>query len=159
MTAVMQVSFTVNGDIRTVQVEPRDSLLDTLRDSLDLTGAKKGCDETVCGACAVLVNGKAVCSCTMFAVEAEGASIVTIEGLAKGEELDPLQTAFVEHDALQCAFCTSGQILAAKSFLEELDGGVPTEEEVKEAMSGNLCRCGSYNKIVEAVADVAARTR
>ena len=159
MTTVKQVSFTVNGDITTVQVEPRDSLLDTLRDSLDLTGAKKGCDETVCGACAVLVNGKAVCSCTMFAVEAEGASIVTIEGLAKGEELDPLQTAFVEHDALQCAFCTSGQILAAKSFLEELDGGVPTEEEVKEAMSGNLCRCGSYNKIVEAVADVAARRR
>jgi xanthine dehydrogenase YagT iron-sulfur-binding subunit len=156
----VKVSFEVNGSFETVEVEPRDSLLDTLRDSLNLTGTKKGCDETACGACAVLVDGHAVCSCTMLAVEAEGLKLTTIEGLAKGnnlDDLDPLQKAFVLHDSLQCGFCTSGQIIAARSFLNELEGrGVPSEEEIKEALSGNICRCGAYNKIVEAVAEVAA---
>lgn len=153
----LQVTFDVNGLTRTIEVEPRDTLLDTLRDSLGLTGAKKGCDEAVCGACAVLVDGKAVCSCTMLAIEANGSQVVTIEGLADGDDLDPLQKAFVKHDSLQCAFCTSGQIIAAKSFLSELQGRIPNEDEIKEALSGNLCRCGCYNKIVEAVAEVAAR--
>ena len=153
----LQVTFDVNGLTRTIEVEPRDTLLDTLRDSLGLTGAKKGCDEAVCGACAVLVDGKAVCSCTMLAIEANGSQVVTIEGLADGDDLDPLQKAFVQHDSLQCAFCTSGQIIAAKSFLSELQGRIPNEDEIKEALSGNLCRCGCYNKIVEAVAEVAAR--
>lgn len=153
----VKVSFDVNGTRKTVEVEPRDSLLDTLRDNLGLTGPKKGCDETVCGACAVLVNGKSICSCTMLAVEAEGSKVTTIEGLSGSEDdLDPLQKAFVQHDALQCAFCTSGQIISAKSYLDELKGNVPSEEEIKEALSGNLCRCGCYNNIVEAVAEVAA---
>ncbi len=153
---VTKVNITVNGTLQTLEVEPRDSLLDTLRDKLDLTGTKKGCDETVCGACAVLVNGRAVCSCTMLAVEADGATVTTIEGLAgKDGKLDPVQTAFVLHDALQCGFCTSGQIMATKSFLAELDSRVPSEEEIREALSGNLCRCGCYNKILEAVAELA----
>lgn len=154
-----EISFTVNGSGARVDVEPRDSLLDVLRDKLDLTGAKKGCDETVCGACTVLVDGKAVCACTMFAVEAEGSTILTIEGLAHGDMLDEFQVAFAEHDSLQCGFCTSGQILAARNFIDELKGRVPTEDEIKEAMSGNLCRCGAYNKIVEAVAELAQSRR
>jgi xanthine dehydrogenase YagT iron-sulfur-binding subunit len=159
MTERQTVTFTVNGSRTKLEVEPRDSLLDVLRDSLDLTGAKKGCDETVCGACTVMVNGRAVCSCTMFAVEAEGATILTIEGLARGDSLDEFQKAFAEHDSLQCGFCTSGQIMSARSFIDELKGRIPTEDEIKEAMSGNLCRCGAYNKIVEAVAELAAERR
>jgi xanthine dehydrogenase YagT iron-sulfur-binding subunit len=150
------VTFKVNGFPKIVEVDTRDSLLDVLRDSLNLTGSKKGCDETVCGACAVLVNGKAICSCTMLAVEAEGLEIVTIEGLSQNNQLSPLQMAFWNHDSLQCGFCTSGQIISSKSFLDELDGRVPSEEEIKEALSGNLCRCGAYNNIVDAVAEVAA---
>jgi len=159
MTAHLELK--VNGRQRFVEAEPRDTLLDILRDSLGLTGPKKGCDETVCGACAVLVDGRAICSCTMFAVEAEGHEIVTIEGLVDQRgELDQLQKAFIEHDSLQCAFCTPGQIISAKSYLRSLPRGrVPTEAEIKEALSGNLCRCGCYNKIVEAVREVAAQRR
>ena len=156
MNALLEVTFEVNGSAKTVEVDTRDSLLDVLRDSLNLTGSKKGCDETVCGACAVLVNGKAICSCTMLAVEAQGQKIVTIEGLSENNELAPIQKAFWMHDSLQCGFCTSGQIISSKSFLNELNGRVPSEEEIKEALSGNVCRCGAYNKIVEAVAEVAA---
>ena len=156
MSTLMKVTFDVNGSSKSVDVDARDSLLDVLRDSLDLTGTKKGCDETVCGACAVLVNGRAICSCTMLAVEAQGSKIVTIEGLAHGNELSPIQKAFWNHDSLQCGFCTSGQIISSKSFLDELKGRNPSEDEIKEALSGNLCRCGAYNKIVEAVAEVAA---
>lgn len=151
-----KVSFQVNGTSRTVEVDPRDSLLDILRDSLNITGPKKGCDETVCGACAILVNGKAICSCTMLAVEAQGKKIVTVEGLSSQDQLSPIQDAFWKHDSLQCGFCTSGQLISSKSFLDELDGRVPSEEEIKEALSGNICRCGAYNKIVEAVAEVAS---
>lgn len=156
MNALLKVKFEVNGAERAVEVDARDSLLDVLRDSLDLTGPKKGCDETVCGACAVLVNGKAICSCTMLAVEAQGQKILTIEGLSENNELSPIQKAFWMHDSLQCGFCTSGQIISSKCFLDELAGRVPSEEDIKEALSGNICRCGAYNKIVEAVAEVAA---
>jgi xanthine dehydrogenase YagT iron-sulfur-binding subunit len=153
------ITLTVNGSERTVEVEPRDSLLDTLRDKLDVTGPKKGCDETVCGACAVLVDGRAVCSCTMLAVEAEGSKVVTVEGLEDDGVPDLLRAAFVQHDALQCGFCTPGQVIAARSFLSELDGRIPEEGETREALSGNLCRCGAYNKIVEAVIDGALRKK
>jgi xanthine dehydrogenase YagT iron-sulfur-binding subunit len=155
--ALTKVTFEVNGSSKAVDVDSRDSLLDVLRDSLNLTGPKKGCDETVCGACSVLFNGRAICSCTMLAVEAAGAKIMTIEGLSKGDDLSPLQKAFVMHDSLQCGYCTSGQIIAAKSFLDELHGRIPTDDEIKEALSGNLCRCGAYNNIVSAVAEVAGR--
>jgi xanthine dehydrogenase YagT iron-sulfur-binding subunit len=150
------ITLTVNGSEKTVEVEPRDSLLDTLRDKLDVTGPKKGCDETVCGACAVLVDGRAVCSCTMLAVEAQGSKVVTIEGLGDRRDPDPLQAAFVRLDSLQCGFCTPGQIITARSFLSELGGRVPSEEETREALSGNLCRCGCYNRIVQAVVEVAS---
>jgi xanthine dehydrogenase YagT iron-sulfur-binding subunit len=153
-----RITLSVNGSMRTLEVEPREFLIDTIRDSLGLTGTKKGCDETVCGACAVLVAGKAICSCTMLSVEADGSEVVTIEGLADAHELAPIQEAFVKSDALQCGFCTSGQIIAAKSFLTGLRGRIPDEQEVREAMSGNLCRCGCYTKIVEAVMEVAERS-
>jgi xanthine dehydrogenase YagT iron-sulfur-binding subunit len=164
------VSFKVNGKESMVSVEPRETLLDTLRDELNLTGPKKGCNEAVCGACTVLVNGKAICSCTMFAVEAEGSEVTTIEGLALNpkhrsyEGLDPIQRVFIEFDGFQCGFCTAGQIMSAKSFVQELNERRKKEridtsridEVIKEAMSGNLCRCGCYNGIVEAVKSAAA---
>ena len=164
------VSFKVNGKDSKVSVEPRETLLDTLRDQLNLTGPKKGCNEAVCGACTVLVNGKAICSCTMFALEAEGSEVMTIEGLALNpkhrsyEGLDPIQTAFIKFDGFQCGFCTSGQIMSAKSFMLELNERKKKEqidtshmdEVIKEALSGNLCRCGCYNGIVEAVKSAAA---
>ncbi len=156
MGSQMGVTFEVNGSSKTVEVDTRDSLLDVLRDLLNLTGPKKGCDETVCGACAVLVNGRAICSCTMLAVEAQGSKVVTIEGLSEDNELSQIQKAFWNHDSFQCGFCTSGQIISSKSYLDELNGRIPSEEEIKEALSGNICRCGAYNKIVEAVAEVAA---
>lgn len=160
-----KVSFKVNGKQSELSVEPRETLLDTLRDQLNLTGPKKGCNEAVCGACTVLVDGKAVCSCTMFAVEAEGSEVTTIEGLALNpkhgsyEGLDPVQKAFIEYDGFQCGFCTAGQIMSAKSFVLELNERKKKEsidtshidEVIKEALSGNLCRCGCYNGIVEAV--------
>jgi xanthine dehydrogenase YagT iron-sulfur-binding subunit len=155
MSEKVEVRLTINGSPKKVVVEPRESLLDVLRDVVLLTGPKKGCDESVCGACAVLVNGRAVCSCTMLAVEAEGSSVTTIEGLANGAQLHPLQRAFVDLDALQCGYCTSGQIIAAKSYLDHLESKVTSDDEIKEALSGNLCRCGCYNKIVEAVKSVA----
>ena len=154
-----KITLSVNGSRRTLEVEPRDFLIDTIRDSLGLTGTKKGCDETACGACAVLVGGKAVCSCTMLSIEADGSDVITIEGLADSDELAPIQRAFVMDDALQCGFCTSGQVIAAKSFLTGLKGRVPDDREVREAMSGNLCRCGCYNKIIEAIMDVARAER
>lgn len=155
---MIEVSFRVNGRENRVTIERRAVLLDTLRDELQLTGAKKGCGEGVCGACTVLVNGKAVCSCLMFTAEAQGTEILTIEGLSAGQgDVDPLQRAFMENDALQCGYCTSGQILAAKSFLNSLKRGDPIKDsEISEALEGNLCRCGAYNNIVKAVREIAA---
>ena len=136
----------------TTEIEPRETLLDTLRDKFDLTGAKKGCNEGVCGACTVLLDGKAVCSCNMFAIEAQNSEITTIEGL--DVERDPVQKAFIEADALQCGYCTPGQILSARSFLSQLgpeDLETINEVMIKDALSGNLCRCGCYNNIVKAI--------
>ncbi len=149
----MKVGFTVNGNRHELEVEPRLTLLDTLRDMLDLTGSKKGCDEGVCGACTVILDGKAVCSCMTLAVEAEGSDVLTIEGIAEGSKLDPIQKAFIEFDGMQCGFCTSGQIMSAKAFL--MSNAKPTKDEIREAMSGNICRCGAYINIVDAIFHVS----
>ncbi len=149
----MKVGFTVNGTRHELDVEPRLTLLDTLRDILDLTGSKKGCDEGVCGACTVILDGKAVCSCMTLAVEADGSDVLTIEGIAGGSKLDPIQKAFIEFDGMQCGFCTSGQIMSAKAFL--MSNAKPTKDEIREAMSGNICRCGAYINIVDAIFHVS----
>ncbi len=153
----MKVGFTVNGNRHELDVEPRLTLLDTLRDILDLTGSKKGCDEGVCGACTVILDGKAVCSCMTFAVEAEGSDVLTIEGIADGGKLDPIQKAFIEFDGMQCGFCTSGQIMSAKAFL--MSNAKPTKDEIREAMSGNICRCGAYINIVDAIFHVSKEAK
>ena len=149
----MKVGLTVNGNRHELDVEPRMTLLDTLRDILDLTGSKKGCDEGVCGACTVILDGKAVCSCMTFAVEADGSDVLTIEGIADGAKLEPIQKAFIEFDGMQCGFCTSGQIMSAKAFL--MSNAKPTKDEIREAMSGNICRCGAYINIVDAIFHVS----
>jgi len=143
------IQLKVNGEICDVEVEPWWTLLEVLRERLYLTGTKKGCDRGDCGSCTVLIDGTAKLSCLMLAVEAQGKDILTIEGLAKGEELHPLQQAFIETGAVQCGFCTPGMILAAKALLDR--NPKPTEEEVKEGLSGNLCRCTGYVKIFDAV--------
>jgi len=148
-TARYQVALTVNGQKRLVQVRPDRTLLELLREDLGLTGAKSGCDDANCGACTVLLNGQAVKSCCMLALQAEGAEVVTIEGLATREGLHPLQQAFIDHAALQCGFCTPGMILSAKAIL---DGNPEAgEDDIREGLRGNLCRCTGYKKIVEAV--------
>lgn len=139
------VSLVVNERAYTLDVEPRRTLLDALREDIHLTGAKPGCNMGNCGACTVLVDGEAVYSCLVLAVECEGRNVTTIEGLAKGGVLDPVQRAFVEHDALQCGFCTPGQVLALKALLAR--NPHPSEEEIERGMSGNICRCGAYPKI------------
>ncbi len=149
----MKLGLTVNGNRHELDVEPRMTLLDTLRDILDLTGSKKGCDEGVCGACTVILDGKAVCSCMTLAVEAEGSDVLTIEGMSDGAKLDPIQKAFIEFDGMQCGFCTSGQIMSAKAFL--MNKTKPTKDEIREAMSGNICRCGAYINIVDAIFHVS----
>lgn len=143
------ISLSVNGEEHQVVVEPRTTLLEVLRDALGLTGAKEGCSLGNCGACTVLLDGKPVLSCLLLAVEAQGKEIVTIEGLAEGGRLHPIQEAFVEHGAVQCGFCIPGMILSAKALLDENPD--PTEEEVKEAISGNLCRCTGYSSAVKAI--------
>ncbi len=153
----MKVGLTVNGNRHELDVEPRMTLLDTLRDILDLTGSKKGCDEGVCGACTVILDGKAVCSCMTFAVEAEGSDVLTIEGMSDGAKLDPIQKAFIEFDGMQCGFCTSGQIMSAKAFL--MRNSKPTKDEIREAMSGNICRCGAYINIVDAIFHVSEEAK
>ena len=140
------VSFRINGDERALAVEPRRTLLDALRVDLSLTGTKKVCDMGDCGACTVLLDGKAVYSCLTLAVDCEGREVTTIEGLARGSELDPVQQAFVEADAYQCGFCTPGQIMSVTALLAEQRA--PSEEEIRRAVSGNLCRCGAYQNIV-----------
>jgi carbon-monoxide dehydrogenase small subunit len=142
-------TLTVNGETRTVDVEDRKLVLDVLREDLELTGAHAGCEHGVCGACTVLVDGQPARSCLMFVGQAEGHEIETVEALADGAELHPLQAAFVENLGLQCGYCTPGMLLTAKEFLERNPD--PTEQEVREAVSGNLCRCTGYMGIVKSV--------
>jgi carbon-monoxide dehydrogenase small subunit len=151
------ISATVNGDPVEFLCETEDTLLDVLRDQLGLTGTKEGCGTGDCGACSVTVDGRLVCSCLMLGVEASGKSIGTIEGLARGESLHPLQRKFLEHAALQCGVCTPGFLVAAKSLLEKNPD--PSETEVRYWLAGNLCRCTGYDKIVRAVLDAAAEMR
>ncbi|GAB2958758.1 (2Fe-2S)-binding protein [Streptomyces pseudoechinosporeus] len=148
-----RVSLTVNGKRHTVTVDNRTSLLDLLREHLDLPGSKKGCNAGACGACTVLVDGQRVNSCLTLAVRLEGAEVTTIEGLAKGDRLHPLQQAFIDEDAFQCGYCTSGQIMSGVGCIKEGHTGSP--EEIREFMSGNICRCGCYVKIVRAVEQTA----
>jgi carbon-monoxide dehydrogenase small subunit len=151
------VSATVNGDQIEFLCETGQTLLEALRDELGLTGTKEGCGTGDCGACSVVVDGRLLCSCLMLAVEAEGKSIQTIEGMAAGEALHPLQRKFIEHAALQCGVCTPGILVAARSLLERNPD--PTEDEVRYWLAGNLCRCTGYQKIVEAVLDAAREMR
>ena len=151
------VETTINGDPAEFLCDTEDTLLDVLRDSLHLTGTKEGCATGDCGACSVTVNGRLVCSCLMLGVEAAGARIETIEGMAHGEALHPLQRKFLEHAALQCGICTPGFLVAARSLLERKPD--PTETEVRYWLAGNLCRCTGYDKIVRAVLDAAAEMR
>ena len=153
---MVSVQLTVNGQIRQLEIDPRQSLLDMLRGTLDLTGTKKGCNQGACGACTVLVDGKRVNSCLTLAVMHDGADIRTIEGLAEGGALHPLQAAFIEHDGLQCGFCTAGQIMSGVACIAEGRAGSP--EEIRFWMSGNICRCGAYPGIVAAVAKAAAES-
>jgi xanthine dehydrogenase YagT iron-sulfur-binding subunit len=147
------VTLNVNGTAHALRIEPRVTLLDALRERLALTGTKKGCDQGTCGACTVLVDGRRVNSCLTLAVMAQGKAVTTIEGLANGEQLHPVQAAFLAHDGFQCGYCTPGQILSAVALIGEKR---PTDEaSVREWMSGNICRCGAYPNIVAAVRDAA----
>lgn len=151
------VSTTINGRQVEFLCEPRQTLLEVLRENLDLTGTKEGCSNGNCGACTVLMNGRPVVSCLVLAMEAEGATLETIEGVAQGGELDPIQKAFLENAALQCGICTPGFIMSTKALLaENLD---PTEHDVRFYLAGNLCRCTGYDKIVRAVLDSAQRRK
>ncbi|MBK4738451.1 2Fe-2S iron-sulfur cluster-binding protein [Noviherbaspirillum pedocola] len=165
------VTLNINGQSHTLQLEPRVSLLDALREVAGCTGAKKGCDRGQCGACTVLVDGQRINACLTLAVMQEDREIITIEGLAQGDSLNPLQQAFIEHDGFQCGYCTPGQICSAVALLEEARQGhasaatpdvrqplpLLTDDEIRERMSGNLCRCGAYSNIVAAIRDVIER--
>ena len=146
------VNFTVNGTQKQLMLDTRVTLLNALREHLDLTGSKKGCDHGQCGACTVLVDGVRINSCLHLAVMCEGSSVTTIEGLANGEQLHPMQEAFIKHDAFQCGYCTPGQICSAVGLVKE--GHAHTDMEIREAMSGNICRCGAYQHILDAIKDV-----
>jgi aerobic carbon-monoxide dehydrogenase small subunit len=155
---VKHVKFQVNGEQRELDTTPSKSLLDVLREDLFLTGTKRGCDSGECGACVVILNGKAVNSCLVLAAELDGSEITTIEGLGRSaKDLHPLQKAFIEKGAVQCGFCTSGIIMTAKAFIDT--NPEPTEEEVRDAISGNLCRCTGYTKIVNAILTGAEEVR
>ena len=143
------IQVTVNGTRRKIEVEDRWTLVEVLRYHFGLTGSKIGCDRGECGACTVLLDGKPVYSCSQLAVWADGRSVQTVEGLSQGEQLDPLQQAFIEHDGPQCGFCTSGQLMSAKALLSR--NAHPTRDEVRAAMTGNICRCSNYNRYVESV--------
>jgi carbon-monoxide dehydrogenase small subunit len=151
------VAFTVNGDRVEVEVEPRTLLVHLLREDLDLTGTHIGCDTSQCGACTVYMDGASVKSCTLFGVQADGTSITTIEGLQQAEQLDPLQQSFWDKHGLQCGYCTPGMIMSAYGLLRENTN--PTEQEIREALRGNLCRCTGYHNIVRAVQDAAETMR
>ncbi|WP_407178767.1 (2Fe-2S)-binding protein [Bradyrhizobium sp. STM 3562] len=151
---INSISLTVNGVRRDIALpDPRVTLLDLLREQLDLTGTKKGCDRGQCGACTILVNGRRINSCLALAISHDGADITTIEGLAQGDKLHPLQAAFIEHDGFQCGFCTPGQIMSALGLINEGQAGCDPER-IREGMSGNLCRCSAYAGITEAVLEV-----
>jgi xanthine dehydrogenase YagT iron-sulfur-binding subunit len=156
-TALMNVLLRVNGADHRLTLDPRTTLLDALREHLHLTGSKKGCGLGQCGACTVLMDGKRVKSCLSLAALVDGREITTIEGLAQGEQLHPLQTAFIERDAFQCGYCTSGQIMAGVACIAE--GHAGSAQEIRDWMSGNVCRCGAYDHIVAAIQDVARVTR
>jgi xanthine dehydrogenase YagT iron-sulfur-binding subunit len=172
-TKTAQVTLNVNGQARPLGLDPRTSLLDALREHLHLTGTKKGCDHGQCGACTVLVNGRRINSCLTLAIMHEDDDIVTIEGLGSPGALHPMQAAFVEHDGFQCGYCTSGQICSAVGMLAEAKAGWPshvtaavaspeivlTDEEIRERMSGNICRCAAYPNIVSAIRDIAEGVR
>jgi xanthine dehydrogenase YagT iron-sulfur-binding subunit len=145
-------ALTVNGQAYALDLDPRESLLDVLRERLGLTGTKKGCDQGACGACTVHVDGRRVLSCLTLAARCEGKQVTTIEGVAKNGVVHPLQRAMIEHDGLQCGYCTPGQIMSGIALLDE--GHASTREEIREWMSGNLCRCGAYNGIVEAIEQI-----
>ncbi len=163
----VQCQLHVNGEARTLQLDPRTTLLDALREQLALSGSKKGCDQGQCGACTVHINGRRVLSCLSLAIAHQEDEITTIEGLAQGDTLHPMQTAFIECDGFQCGYCTPGQIMSAVAMLEEAEHGIPSHatppgteppsmaelslEEIRERMSGNICRCGAYPNIVEAI--------
>jgi len=147
----------VNGRVRQLQLDSRVTLLDALRDHLELVGTKKGCDQGACGACTVLLDGKRVLSCLALAAQCDGREVTTIEGLARDGRLHPLQEAFIRHDGFQCGYCTPGQIMSAVALLEE--GRATSDEEIREFMSGNLCRCGAYPNIVAAIREVAMLRR
>lgn len=162
---MLPLKLTINGETHDLTIDPRVSLLDLLRENLSLTGSKKGCDHGQCGACTVIVNGRRINSCLSLAITHDGDEVTTIEGMAENDALSPLQAAFVKHDAFQCGYCTPGQICSATALLEELKHEEPSvvtkerveliDEEIRERMSGNLCRCGAYNNIVDAILDVA----
>ncbi len=149
----LEVTLHVNGETYHLSVDPRTTLLDALHERLGLTGSKKGCDQGACGACTVLVAGKRVLSCLTLAATCEDRAVLTIEGLSKDEHLHPMQQAFIRHDAFQCGYCTPGQILSAVALLSE--GRATSDADIREFMSGNLCRCGAYPNIVAAIRDVA----
>jgi xanthine dehydrogenase YagT iron-sulfur-binding subunit len=172
-TGTIPVTLQINGQQHALQLEPRVTLLDALREHIGLFGTKKGCDRGQCGACTVLVDGRRINSCLTLAVMQQGAAIVTVEGLANGDALHPVQAAFIERDAFQCGYCTPGQICSAVGLINEMQKGAPSaatpdvrsmqialnDAEIRERMSGNLCRCGAYPNIVAAVNDVAGKSR
>jgi carbon-monoxide dehydrogenase small subunit len=143
------ITLTVNGEVYEVSVKPNSSLLDVLRDKLDLTGTKRGCDAGDCGSCTVIMDGKAVNACLVLAMKADGCNLLTIEGMANGNKLDPIQAAFLEKGAVQCGFCTPGMVLSTKALLDK--NPKPTKIEIKAGIAGNLCRCTGYTKIIEAI--------
>jgi xanthine dehydrogenase YagT iron-sulfur-binding subunit len=153
--AGIDLALRVNGCTRRLHVDSRTTLLDALREGLGLTGTKKGCDQGACGACTVLLDQKRVLSCLVLAAQCDSRDVTTIEGLAKDQELHPVQEAFIRHDGLQCGYCTPGQIMSAVALLEE--GRAGSDEEIREFMSGNLCRCGAYPNIVAAIREAAGR--
>jgi len=169
---MVRVGFSINGGVLSLELDPRVTLASALREHLGLTGTKIGCDQGQCGACTVLVNGRRINSCLTLAVMHEGDEITTIEGIGTPEQLHPLQQAFVEHDGFQCGYCTPGQILSSLAVLEEIKAGVPShvtgslegpialsDEEIRERMAGNLCRCAAYPNIIAAIRDYAGGER
>jgi len=150
--SLARVTLTINGKREVLSLDPRTTLLDMLREHLDLTGTKKGCDQGQCGACTIIVDGRRVNSCLTFAVMHDGAQIVTVEGLSTNGKLHPLQQAFIDHDAFQCGYCTPGQLCSASALISE--GRAKSTDEIRELMSGNICRCGAYNNIAAAIREV-----